>query len=637
MDFFTHQDRARGKTRLLVVYFVLAVLLIALAIYGVLAALLLNLGEGELRPEDHAAGLLATLVGTVAIVTVGSLYKTAVLSAGGHVVAEMLGGRLIDPGTTDLAERRVLNVVEEMAIAAGMPVPPVYLLAGEEGINAFAAGLSPGEAVIGVTRGCAERLSRDELQGVMAHEFSHILNGDMRLNVRLIGILHGILLISIIGWYIFRLSARSTARMHFSKKKEGGNPLPLIGLAVYVIGYVGVIFGNLIKAAISRQREFLADALAVQFTRNPQGIAGALKKIGALAAGSRLVSDNAEEASHMFFGNALRSSWLGLMATHPPLAERIRRIDPSFDGRFEPAAPPPRPAVAAPSTRRPALAPTAVSALDGGQAVEHVGHVRPEHIAYAGQILAVLPEGLKAAVGEPYGACAVVYALLLSDDSQTRQRQRDALETLAEPSLASAAEQLRAQVAALPPQARLPLVELALPSLRRLSPGQYQHFSRAVAALAAADQRINVFEFALERMLLKHLSAFFERVPPRRIGYYSLAGVERALAAVLSVLARAGHADESEAARAFDLAARQLRDRKLSLAMLPPERATLKALDEALDQLAAGSPAVKRRVVAACADCIGSDGKVTACEAELLRAVADSLDCPMPPIADLAS
>ena len=245
---------------------------------------------------------------------------------------------------TDLDERKILNVVEEMAIASGTPVPPVYLMENEEGINAFAAGFTPGDAVIGVTRGCIRTLTRDELQGVIAHEFSHILNGDMRLNIRLIGVLYGILLISMTGWLIFRSTAYNTG---FNTRRDdddrrGGNPWPLVGLALYILGYVGVLFGNLIKAAVSRQREFLADASAVQFTRNPDGIAGALKKIGALSEGSKIQAPEAQETSHLFFGEATGHIF-GFMATHPPLAERIRRIDPSFNGDFSQVKLPPEP------------------------------------------------------------------------------------------------------------------------------------------------------------------------------------------------------------------------------------------------------------------------------------------------------
>jgi len=341
MDFFEHQDIAQRKTKLLVVFFTLAVVMIILFVY---LAFVVAFAGAKSKSGGFQMHLwqpelfFAVAAGTVLVVLFGSLYKIWELSKGGEAVAAMLGGHLLDPSTSDLNERKLLNVVEEMALASGVPVPPVYLLE-ERAINAFAAGFSPGDAVIGVTRGCMELLNRDELQGVIAHEFSHILNGDMRVNIRLIGVLNGILIIGILGYILMRVMfhAGSGTRRRGRRGKEGGGgalAIFVLGLLLMAIGYIGVFFGKLIKSAVSRQREYLADASSVQFTRNPQGIAGALKKIGGLSLGSKLQSNHAEEASHMFFGDALRPAFFNLLATHPPLTERLRRIDPAFDGDF---------------------------------------------------------------------------------------------------------------------------------------------------------------------------------------------------------------------------------------------------------------------------------------------------------------
>ena len=337
MDFFHSQDVARRKSFLLLTYFVLALLAMILALY-VVVLIALGAGRTEHLMRDavetwwHPEVLAGVVVLVMFTVSLGTLYKTWELRGGGEALASGLGGRRLSPETTDLSERRLLNVVEEMALASGVPVPPVYLLDNEQSINAFAAGYMPGDAVIGINRGTLDHLSRDELQGVIAHEFSHILNGDMRLNLRLIGLLHGILLLAVIGYYIMRISGSS--RGSSSRKKGGAGQIVLIGIGMYIIGYIGLFFARLIKAAVSRQREYLADAAAVQFTRNPGGIGGALKKIGGLSAGSLLQTPEAETASHMFFGNAIRGLWFPGFATHPPLPERIRRIDPQFDGTF---------------------------------------------------------------------------------------------------------------------------------------------------------------------------------------------------------------------------------------------------------------------------------------------------------------
>ena len=324
----------------------------------------------------------------------------------------MLGGRPVDPQTKDLAQRRLLNVVEEMAIASGVPVPPVFVLENEPGINAFAAGFHPNDAVVAVSQGALNYLTREEIQGVIAHEFSHILNGDMRLNLRLIGIVYGILVLAVIGYYVMRSTSFSSRD---DEKKGGAAAILFIGLAMYILGYIGVFFGNLIKSAISRQREYLADASAVQFTRYPQGIAGALKKIGGLTEGSRIRDQHAEEVSHMFFGDALSGSFFQLFATHPPLADRIRRLDPEFNGQFpdvEPVDPSADVRPAKPTSRGVAVAqtPLAAMALDNSARLREVGRPQQDHLDYAGEVLRGLPPALADAAREPFSARALVYS-----------------------------------------------------------------------------------------------------------------------------------------------------------------------------------------------------------------------------------
>src|ERR1022692_3639220 len=320
MDFFERQDQARRNTKLLVVYFILGVAMLIVAVYAATLAIFTGVASRHHHRYDEQVQMvlwnpqlfLGAAVGTLAVIALGSGFKTLELAQGGSTVATMLGGRLVDPTTANPDERKLRNVVEEMAIAAGVPVPQVYLLPEERAINAFAAGHSTSDAVVAVTAGAVKLLTRDELQGVIGHEFSHILNGDMRLNLRLMGIIFGILCLAVIGRVLLYTRGRS------SKDK---NPLPLLGLALLVIGWIGVLFGRLIQAAVSRQREFLADASSVQFTRNPLGLSGALQKIGGY--GSVMASPHASDASHLFFANALTESFMEAMATHPPLEQRI--------------------------------------------------------------------------------------------------------------------------------------------------------------------------------------------------------------------------------------------------------------------------------------------------------------------------
>ena len=642
IDFFEHQEVARKKTGLLVFLFVLAVVSIMALVYVVVAwAVIYSQGEdvwtatGEQRIgwasllDLKLLGLVGA--GTILVVGGGSLYKISELAGGGRVIAEQLGGRRLDHATSDPVERKLLNVVDEMAIASGTPVPPVYLMDGESGINAFAAGHTVGNAVIGVTRGSAERLSRDELQGVIAHEFSHILNGDMRLNIRLIGFIHGILIVGLIGYFVFRSALYSGAARRRSSKD---NPMPLLALggALMVIGFLGTLFGNLIKASVSRQREFLADAAAVQFTRQPDGIGGALKKIGGFTKGSTIASPNAPQASHMFFGQALTASFSSMFATHPPLRQRISRIDPSWDGAFEAGE-----AVAAAPRTAGVTAGFAAGAAPG-QAVERIGQPGADHLRYAADLVHDLPQQVIAAVHEPYGARAVIYAMLIDPDATTRGHQLEQLRQHADEGVYDETLKLLKTGPPLSDRARLPVVDLAIPALRALSPAQYGAFRQNVEVLVRADRKIDLFEWTLQRVLLHHLESHFTKAPPPRVMYYALNRLANECELLLSTLAYVGHETKEEARHALEVAAAHLKLPQTTL--LPSERCGLEALDGALEKLNRVAPRLKRQVLSSCVACISADHEVTDREAELLRAVSDSLGCPMPPIlgsADLAT
>ncbi len=678
MDFFEHQDRARrGTLRLVlllaasvvaiipVVYLAVVLVLRATASEGLASMVDPSLAEatGGLRDRVPTSWwmpevLLVVAVGVVGIVVGTSLAKIAALRGGGSVIAERLGGRPITRDTADADERKILNVVEEMSIASGTPCPPVYVMDQEDGINAFAAGYTPRDAVVGVTRGCVARLSRDELQGVVAHEFSHIFNGDMRLNIRLIGIIHGILALHLVGRALLRLGLYSSVAGG-GRRREGGNAglaLAAAGGALALAGLVGAFFGSLIKSSVSRQREFLADASAVQFTRNPDGIAGALKKIGGLHRGSRLRHENADEASHMLFGSGTPA----MFATHPPLEKRIRRIDPSWDGSFPRVEPVERPrgwsgrragaaavagmaGMAGPEAAAPdrAESPAASAAFDADdvapesaldEAVAWIGRVRAEHVAHARTLLKRIPTLLREGSRDPFSARAVIYALLLDGDTEVRTAQFDTLREHGERGMDRETFKLAGSVERLPGSSRLPLVELAIGSLRGLTPEQHERFRANVRRLAAADRKTSLFEWMLERVLERHLDAQFGGgARPNPVHSYSLRRLGRECSVLLSTLAYAGHGDEGEAARSFAAGARVLGG-EAPVERLAFSDCGLTALGEALDELERVSPKLRKTLLLACAKCVAHDGKVRIAEAELLRAIADDLEAPMPPL-----
>jgi len=641
-NFFENQDAARRNTKHLVLLFCLAVIAIAGMLY-LLAVLLTgveqpdpNTGQMAISPlwwqPDLAAGVaIATLV----VVGGGSLFKIAQLRSGGSVVAEALGGALIPPGTRDTDERKLLNIVEEMAIASGMPTPPVYLLRDEEGINAFAAGFAPDDAVIGVTRGCVQQLSRDELQGVIAHEFSHILSGDMGLNIRLMGVIHGILIIGIIGYFLLRSSLFAGSGRRSSNRDNSGIPIIAAGVGLMVIGFLGTFFGNLIKASVSRQREFFADASAVQFTRNPAGIAGALKEIGGFESGSILASPNAPSASHLFFSQGLRGGLQMLFATHPPLEERIRRLDPLFKGGDQPeqARTTPAAAIGTAGFAAEGSAPERSATHDtsaGHSAIEQVGQPTAEHIAYAAALVAGLPPAVVDAARDPYGARAVIYALLIDRDDEPRHRQLDQLARFGEAGIDSETRRLLPEIESLEARYRLPLIDIALPSLCALSPDQYQAFKINLRALVVADEKIELFEWVLQRMVFTHLRPHFERVKPPRARKISARKLSEPCAVVLSILAHASSPSEASVHTAFESGASQLPG--IDTALLPRDRAGLRELDRALEQLAEAKPSIREQLLKACAACVVADREITQSEGELVRAIADGIGCPMPPL-----
>jgi len=640
-DFFQRQSDARRNTKWLVVMFTLAVIgIVGTTVFATAIATSAMQQRAAFRGESFGRQpfpwqpALMSGVAALGLIAGGSLFKIAQLSGGGTVVAERLGGRRVYPNSIDPTERRLLNVVEEMALASGVPVPAVFLLSEEMGINAFAAGHSPSDCVIGVTRGCAQQLTRDQLQGVIAHEFSHILNGDMRLDLRLMGVLYGILLMGLTGRELLRWGAFGGGRSSDSRRDNSGLYLLAIGLTFMVVGFLGMLFGNLIKAAVSRQREFLADASAVQFTRNPEGIAGALKRIGAAVFGSKLIGPRAAEASHMYFAEGVAS----LFATHPPLNIRIRAIDPDWDGKYPPALPTDAvvgvEADGAEGFIEGVANAAAVDVYDMPVPVPTVQHAARQvasptevHRTYVQQLLAAMPQPLVDAAHEPYGSRALIFALLLDDNAEVRAAQLAALQKTAEPHVFELTLQLVVAVHQLDVQGQLPLIDMALPALRSLSVSQYNEFIKCFLALVDADGRISLFEWTLHHILLRHLRPQFEPVRSPQIVYYGLQQLGEQCSVLLSALARASQQDDDAA---FEAGARQIPEANLRL--LPREACDLNAFDKSLHDLAQVAPKQRARLVGACASCICADAAVNVTECELLRAICDMLDCPMPPL-----
>ena len=641
MNFFEAQDDARRKTRLLVVYFILAILGVMLSVYAIVLMVMTFLGE-PVSLWMPSIFVLASL-GSGALMGTGSLFKSIQLSGGGSVVARDMGARQIDPHTTDTDERRCVNVAEEMAIASGVPVPEIWIMDDELGINAFAAGSEPGNAVVAVTRGCIQRLTRDELQGVVAHEFSHILNGDMRLNMRLMGLLFGILMISMVGKMLFHTLRFMPMRSSRNDKNGGAAgiviALLLAGVGLVIVGSIGVFFGRMIQAAISRQREYLADASAVQFTRNPEGIAGALKKIGGMEYGSKLETPKAAEASHLFFADGGMFSY-GL-TTHPPLDVRIRAIEESWDGEFVVTEIPEVASGRAAAHSSGRTQDSRMSGFSGGVRNAGVSATPPplprNRIDQLGEpsqvdvnIGQLLRKGLQKdwvhACHDREEAQALIFGLLLAEDNQLRQGEVDYINRGAGEDAAALALHWNTELAGLHSSVKIALIDLSIPALRRLSPPEYDRFVEITQWLISSDGQVNLFEFMLQRVVQHHLDAHFhQRVSPR-IRYRSIDDLQHEANILITTMAALG--GEAQMKDAYQAA---MAETGWSMELLPPSECGLDKVSSALEKFNAASPVVKQQLLQICGLAVMHDGVIESQEAELLRATADSIGCAVPP------
>ena len=636
MDFFLQQHRARRRTVWIVLAFLLAVAGIVLSINVVGGYIYLYATERPLWPVAHAltavprsAYVVTTLV-VLGVVAWGTITRMVELSAGGAAVADMVGARSVKRDSGDLRERRLLNAVEEMALASGIAVPQVFVMDGQTSINAFAAGHSPNEAAVVVTQGTLDRLTRDELQGVMGHEFSHILNGDMRLNIRLLGVIAGIVLIGSIGGFLMRLGQGG-------RGDRGDIRVIFVGLVLWVIGSVGVFAGRLIKAAVSREREFLADASAVQFTRNPDGIGGALFKIA--ERGGVLTQRHAEELSHMCVSAPLNDFFeFPWFRTHPPLEERMERLlGPAarrlLSERIERAdaaalaaqGSPVVEAFASPLYAKPAPAGSVAGTvgLTAEALLRSVGNPLPAHVDRARRLLDAIPADIRIATGSEAGARAALFALLFGE-GETRLQQLSLVREDSGADVAAQCARFADALRPLGPGVRLPVLGLALPTLKTLPPDRRDRVLRLVRELIDADNKVTLGEFVLLTLCRRQLGSESKRPPPPKHRNVDSVLAEAGIA--LSLLAHAGGGGMF----AFGKGMAVLGTRSGVL----HERSELNfaAVENALAELNLLAPLKKPVFVKACVATAMADDKLTLAEGELLRAICAALDTPLPPI-----
>ena len=646
MDFFAQQDIARRNTRLLFLFFLGTVLLLILVTNALVAAFLFSSQDYNIYSgnREGMSGFLSYFswsrfgtigLGITATVTLVVLVKWFQLSTGGKVIAEGMGGTRLLPQSRDPAERRCLNVVDEMALAANMPVPPVYVLNDERGINAFAAGITPADAVVAVTRGAIVHLKRNELQGVIAHEFSHILNGDMRLNIRLAAMLKGITFIGDVGHFLLHSNNHVRTGSN-ARSRNGGSGLSLLGLGLWVLGWLGGVAAGFIKAAISRQKEYLADASAVQYTRSADGIGDALKVIGGYIPGTLVHAARATEMSHIFFGQIEHRLWQ-LFATHPPLRDRIERVDPQWDGKYIERKPvhhprqPSRPGAGEVGVGRAALVAAAIAgaladepapALHDKDADFELG---PDQLDQETASRQEIPLVFVQHSREPLGAHALIFSLLMGPQETLQRTQLDIIAAAEIPGLDLLVNTLFPGVKALGAPRRLPLLELCLPALKSMSDTQYRLFKNTLLKLIQADQRTELHEWCLYQLVRHYLDPEFIQVKPSRARYRKLSKVANQVRTVMSVLAYQGSGDSEEVFRrcteSLGLTAMDIE---------PREQADIATFSRAVNELADCYPLLKPRLLKAMCLAAGQEGTLNPVEREIIASVAAVMDCPMP-------
>ncbi len=631
MNFFDAQDKAKRATRWLIVIYVIATILIVAGVTAIVGAVLYSAEQGEIANPSVLGGtaILATL-----FIVGATLYKTSILSGGGGRVAKDMGGTLVPTDVQDPLRRRLRNVIEEMAIASGVPVPEIYVLESESGINAFAAGFTPGDAAIAVTRGTLEQLNREELQGVIAHEFSHILNGDMRLNIRMMGVLFGIMVLGIIGRMVLRGSYHGS---YISSRRNRSAPaIMMIGLGLTILGWIGVFFARLIKAAVSRQREYLADASAVQFTRQTDGIANALKKIGGYSHHSYIREADPEEVSHMLFAGGV-SRISSLFATHPPLAQRIQALDPSFVENDYPVVDENQIGDASAPEHAAGFAPGSTAEFSDNNRVnvdarlaESIGQPTAEHIAFARRLRRSIPATLYDAAHSPTGAYLLALALVV--DEPHADRQIAIIESQLGDQRANLVRQYFNELSNIGATYRLPLLEIAFPELKQRPAPKLQFLLDLARRLIEFDGKIDLREFCYYRILARHLEQAISPAVDQKGNRVSKSAARAAAVSLIRIVADQGNEDDESREAAFAAGVSVFGGWAGERQSITGEDQTVEKLNQALDVLRRINSAGRQSLIQAVTQTVSNDGRLTATEGELLRAICASLDCPLPPI-----
>jgi Zn-dependent protease with chaperone function len=641
MDFFSQQEESRRQSHKIIWRFILANILIATVLnFAIQAVYIVGIAGGTSKKQYpvHSTILESTLqqlldwrpfviVNIIVFLIIGTaaLLKFRSLASSGGAVAQMLGGQKVTHDSPDPLEKRLVNIVDEMSIASGLPVPEVYVLQGQDGINAFASGPTPERSAVAVTRGAIERLSRDELQGVVAHEFSHIIHGDVRLNIRLAAYIYGLLILVGVGNILLELSR---GRSYSNSSRKAFMPLLMMGIVIVGIGTLGKVLSVLMSAAISRNREYLADATAVQLTRNAAGLAGALKKIGGYQFGSSIDSRDADGVAHFFLADAKRLSLFDRFAsTHPPLMDRIKKLDPTFNGELPDSASIELQTVSSSE---------GISALQGGSISVNAAHAHSRNSIESPSVLINPTKELISSSWMPPLAVTsrlqklghpelMVYAMLMGRDPITKAKQ---VEIIAESLAGGDLEKEMGSAAALDINQKLSLMLMAIPLIQGSSKDRLSKLQGVVKRLVEADGHTTLFE--LLSMILIHFSLQGDTVGLSLLGGRSDESIQRyktPLQVITSIFALCSSEKISEQQAAFEKGKKIL---SLTFDQLGTQQLGIDRILWSIDQMRNSSPKVRKALMDALFEISHSNEVISPHEQAFLRLSAMLLRMPLP-------
>ncbi len=630
MSFFENQDSARKRAKWLIVAYILAVIILVAAVNAVIFAPLAYYTDSGIMELFSERTFLAVSVSAITLLIIGSgsSYKISKISKKETYTASLFGGRYVDPSTENFKERVLFNVIEEISIASGVPLPFVYLLDNEESINAFSMGSYPGICVIGVTRGCLKHLNRDELQSVIAHEFSHIANGDTRLDCMLLGLLHGILVVALVGYFLVLGRTRSGKAIYLGNRR---NRPPLhflpLGIALMVVGYLGVFLAKIIKKAIMRQQEYLADAQAVQFTRNPEALTSVFRKLMSRFPGSYINNLYAHEANHMFLAECLPRRLKGSFGMHPSLENRIKRVGISSGDSSEEKK------TLRDKNKRGSKeeGEKPESRINAEKLAASVGTIEAAGLNYARSMFEIIPNYVLNNVHEISGAESIIYVMLFSASSDIKKKQLKHIKENVDLKIFNNVKKLDYDAVSLPSRFRLPLIDISVATLKGMDRDNYIRFSENIRFLIRANKKISLFEYAVYSMIKRHLKPAFAKTKKTAVRYKNIKPLIPQCRILLSSLAHYGEENQKNKEKSYKSAFEKLGVDNYP-EMFPEKKRGFKEIDKALKELDEAVPQVKKNIIKAAAVCVSADGWITVSQSELLRVIADAIGCPVPPL-----